>query len=465
MHKIMKKNLLIFFCALISLFIYTAASASAPLAPTDTEAVVLASGKDVYITWTDISTNETRFDLERRTGAEWSLVAEISADGTNYTNTNLSDGAYDYRVKACNADGCSAGVPAQTVGIGVDVNLNPPEGSTDVTPPVISHTTVEPYVGGAYIKWVTDELADSRIKWGTTAGAYPDFLQVRCGGDTGGYVYNHCIDLNGISYDRTYYHKIMTRDKSANQQVQELSFVSLAYGTSPVFDVTPPTVTKFTYSLDGNGRIKAEAAFSEAMDAESLTNAAISMRKTSDNSGVLGTISITASSSFEFITSNPADPGVPYELVILRIARDAARNGLVSDYVSPNFMREIPKEPEVLPASAPVETPPAEVPLPTTPPVSVPDVTGPVAKASILRVLTTGSSGDDVKVLQELLAKEGVYPQGLITGYFGDLTKQAVVRFQEKYADDVLKPAGLSGGTGFVGPSSRAKINKILQSS
>ena len=88
---------------------------------------------------------------------------------------------------------------------------------------------------------------------------------------------------------------------------------------------------------------------------------------------------------------------------------------------------------------------------------------GQATKAAILKDLLKGSSGEEVKTLQELLLKEGVYSQGLITGFFGELTKQAVVRFQEKYADEILKPASLINGTGYVGKSTRAKINLILK--
>ena len=87
---------------------------------------------------------------------------------------------------------------------------------------------------------------------------------------------------------------------------------------------------------------------------------------------------------------------------------------------------------------------------------------GQATKAAILRTLQTGSTGDDVKALQELLLKEGVYPDGLVTGYFGNLTKQAVIRFQEKYASEILTPNGLTAGTGTVGPSTRAKVNVLL---
>ena len=87
---------------------------------------------------------------------------------------------------------------------------------------------------------------------------------------------------------------------------------------------------------------------------------------------------------------------------------------------------------------------------------------GQAVKLEILRNLSQGSSGDDVKALQELLLKEGAYPEGLITGYFGNLTKQAVIRFQEKYAPEILTPNNLVKGSGFVGSSTRKKINELL---
>lgn len=83
-------------------------------------------------------------------------------------------------------------------------------------------------------------------------------------------------------------------------------------------------------------------------------------------------------------------------------------------------------------------------------------------KEALSRDLNVGSEGDDVKRLQQCLAKfPDIYPEGKVTGYFGSKTKNAVIRFQEKYKDEVLKPLGLSEGTGKVGPLTREKINEL----
>jgi len=77
------------------------------------------------------------------------------------------------------------------------------------------------------------------------------------------------------------------------------------------------------------------------------------------------------------------------------------------------------------------------------------------------RNLWLGARGDDVKALQNMLIQDGVWQSGVsATGYFGPITKSAVIRYQEKYRSEILSPLRLSRGTGFVGASTRTRLQK-----
>ena len=72
----------------------------------------------------------------------------------------------------------------------------------------------------------------------------------------------------------------------------------------------------------------------------------------------------------------------------------------------------------------------------------------------LIKQLRKGMSGDDVKILQELLATDSdIYPDGLITGYFGKLTEKAVRKLQKKLCLEEV---------GSVGPKTLWKINELL---
>jgi len=74
----------------------------------------------------------------------------------------------------------------------------------------------------------------------------------------------------------------------------------------------------------------------------------------------------------------------------------------------------------------------------------------------ISRELSLGASGSDVFLLQQFLARDPlVYPEGLVTGYFGGLTGEAVKRYQSKN--------GLPA-VGRVGPQTLSLINMNIAS-
>lgn len=75
-------------------------------------------------------------------------------------------------------------------------------------------------------------------------------------------------------------------------------------------------------------------------------------------------------------------------------------------------------------------------------------------EVKFIRSLVRGMSGSDVRDLQELLAQDSdVYPEGLITGFFGPATERALKKLQKKHG---IEQAGVFG------PKSRALIHRLF---
>lgn len=88
--------------------------------------------------------------------------------------------------------------------------------------------------------------------------------------------------------------------------------------------------------------------------------------------------------------------------------------------------------------------------------VSIGIVSSVYAYTPITSQLDFGARGTDVTNLQAFFADNSViYPEALVTGYFGGLTKAAVQRFQGQYGFDQV---------GRVGPLTREKINSLILS-
>lgn len=82
------------------------------------------------------------------------------------------------------------------------------------------------------------------------------------------------------------------------------------------------------------------------------------------------------------------------------------------------------------------------------------------------RPLQYRDRGEDVRQLQiylnthgATLVSEGAGSPGLETDFFGALSYDALVRFQEMHAEVILKPLGLSKGTGFFGTATAGFVN------
>lgn len=75
--------------------------------------------------------------------------------------------------------------------------------------------------------------------------------------------------------------------------------------------------------------------------------------------------------------------------------------------------------------------------------------------ATLQMTLKQGSTGEQVAVLQALLSADpSIYPEGIVSGFFGRLTGEAVKRFQKKNGIEQV---------GFVGPKTLKRLQEHLK--
>ncbi len=98
---------------------------------------------------------------------------------------------------------------------------------------------------------------------------------------------------------------------------------------------------------------------------------------------------------------------------------------------------------------------------------STPSYNGPGNASSCMSIsgtLSVGSRGEDVTRLQQFLAQnKSIYPQGLVTGYYGTETEDAVRRYQALHGI-VATGTPSTTGYGIVGPSTRGEMEHEMES-
>ncbi|HEX9885093.1 MAG TPA: Ig-like domain-containing protein [Longimicrobiales bacterium] len=150
-------------------------NAATPAAPASAQATP-ASHTEVDVTWTDQSTNETTFRIERETGSAaatsgtdgptrvYATVATVQAGVTEYRDEGLEPATtYRYRIAACDGEDCSA--PS-----------NVAEVTTDEELVILTSTLAGAGVGEAYQKQIEAAGGGGTLTWTVSAGALPPGL-------------------------------------------------------------------------------------------------------------------------------------------------------------------------------------------------------------------------------------------------------------------------------------------------
>ena len=123
----------------------------------------------------------------------------------------------------------------------------------------------------------------------------------------------------------------------------------------------------------------------------------------------------------------------------------ASSSPSLSPSPSPSFLPSPSLSPIISPTPTPLGSP--------IPPIKI--------KITFTQLLKRNSRGSQVSALQEFLKRDKtLYPEGIISGFFGPATERAVQRFQAKY-NLVTKGTPSTTGYGAVGPKTRSQLNAL----
>jgi hypothetical protein len=197
-----------------------------------------ASGTQIALSWTDNSTSETEFRVERKTGAggSYAQIAVVGANTTSYTDSGLGNGTtFFYRVRACNAAGCSAysnEASATTAAAAIAPSVTTGSASAVAASSATVSGSVNPN-GQATTAW---------FQWGTSTSLGNATPQQSVGSGTSAQTIS--ANLSGLAPGTTYYFRIVAQNSAGASQGAIQSF------TTP--QVAPAAPSNLSASTSGN---------------------------------------------------------------------------------------------------------------------------------------------------------------------------------------------------------------------
>jgi len=283
---------------------------------------------------------------------------------------------------------------------------------TDQTPPTISEVQIkEITTSTALIYWKTNEKATSKVSYGTSSKEYSFSTS------SSSLVLEHQILLQNLLSATRYYFVISSKDSSGNQKTsEEFNFQTLSITQQETLGRIEVILTK--NSFEGSSLEKA-----------TLILLPINYQCITDEKGKCVFENIP---SGIYSIKGEKDGYVSYTKENVEVKKDKTTQ--VKIYLK--------KESETKPKPS-------------------------GKKKVVITVIFTqnlypGQKNEQVKKLQELLATDKeIYPEGLITGYYGTLTTKAVQKFQCKYKI-ICSGSPQTTGWGLVGPKTRKKLNEVF---
>lgn len=288
----------------------------------------------------------------------------------------------------------------------------------DITAPVISSISATPNPTSIVITWNTDENATSQVVYSTDL-SYNSTTTLGISLQT-----THSMTLTGLTESTTYHFLVISKDASDNTstssdqtiQTTQLTAEDVSRSSSSYIRNFGNSTPAFNFTHDLQ-------IFSQESDVKTLQTILVSKGYLQPQyiTGYFGALTKQALSLLQ--RSVGITPAVGYFGPITRTYLNSYYSGAQGGMPVSNIL---------------------------TPPISFGT-----------RTMQVGSTGEDVTSLQKFLIRYPTfYPDALVTGYFGTLTRDAVGAFQIQH---MIISNSTDRGYGIVGPRTRAKIHELMQ--
>jgi len=423
---------------------------------------------NITISWSAVTSDPTlrgyRIERESPVGGGFSpIVINTQTSATTYTDTGLSSGVtYNYRVAAVNSDGIG------------------PYSSYSISGTTLAQTSFPPPGRPQNLRAVAVSGSEIDLAWNAPSSSQPvTGYKIERSGSGDFYVIVRNTNSAGTSFrdsnlssGATYSYKVSAVNLYGTSDPSLVVYATTLIAPGPPRSVsvrpgdgqvsiswTEPTWNGgnvSTYTITGGPTNIVLSASSTSAVITGLTNGTAYYFSITARNGGGESLPAQASTVTPLAAMTPASYEPSVTPVATTTAVDTAPSPSVSSLEDQIKSLQALLDSLKLKFSQSASVPPSAAPQ-TAPEVRPSQGTVPAASSrASTRNLYIGLSGNDVRDLQLLLISQHVGPAGdslqLIgaTGYFGSLTKDALVEFQASVG---IKPA-----TGYFGPKTRAYL-------
>lgn len=321
------------------------------------------------------------------------------------------------------------------------------------TPPIISNVVVSNIgTDGVIISWTTSKPSTSNIQYGTTTS-----YSLLVGKDSA-LVTSHSRTVSGLISGTLYHFRVISSDNENNTALGKDRTFTTNTASSGSSNNTAATTTPATptTSKPSNSDILANI---EKLASGALSSQGGGLPVIPTRPLLLEVVPLDGKVLFEWRKDRGVKNGVIHTIILKKQGTDPVRSRIDGDIIydgpSTTFTDtdvENGKEYHYalysygafgrFTSSSNFKV----IPIANREQVNIStlEIENSPSLLSLSRNLFKGLQGDDIKSLQRFLFVNGYYSEGLITGYFGQLTKLAVMRFQ--------KLNNIFPTSGYVGP-------------